>query len=136
MWKKFALVATGVFLLFSGVLFYFVRDTDKIYNNVSVSGVDLSNTSKEDAKKKIDEIKLENVKLKYEGKEFMISGDSISYKVDSDKAVNEAYAVGRNGSFLKNKVKIFALKALAVSLLFLKDFLMKFLLDLFLLNLE
>jgi vancomycin resistance protein YoaR len=112
MWKKFALVVVGVFLLFSGVFFYLVRDTDKIYNNISVSGIDLSNSSKETAKKKIDEIKLENVKLKYEGKEFMISGDSISYKVDSDKAVNEAYAVGRNGSFLKNKVKIFALKAL------------------------
>lgn len=111
MWKKFALVATGVFLLFSGVLFYFVRDTDKIYNNVSVSGVDLSNTSKEDAKKKIDEIKLENVKLKYEGKEFMISGDSISYKVDSDAVVNEAYNVGRNGNFLKDKAKILSMKA-------------------------
>lgn len=111
MWKKFALVATGVFLLFSGVLFYFVRDTDKIYNNVSVSGVDLSNTSKEDAKKKIDEVKLENVKLKYEGKEFMISGDSISYKVDSDAVVNEAYNVGRNGNFLKDKAKILSMKA-------------------------
>ena len=112
MWKKVTLIIAGIFLLFGGAFFYFVKDTDKIYNNISVSGVDLSDTSKETAKKKIEEIKLENVKLKYEGKEFMISGDSISYKVDSDTIVNEAYNVGRNGNFLKNKAKIFALKAL------------------------
>ena len=82
MWKKVTLIIAGIFLLFGGAFFYFVKDTDKIYNNISVSGVDLSDTSKETAKKKIEEIKLENVKLKYEGKEFMISGDSISYKVD------------------------------------------------------
>ena len=105
MWKKVTLIIAGIFLLFGGAFFYFVKDTDKIYNNISVSGVDLSDTSKETAKKKIEEIKLENVKLKYEGKEFMISGDSISYKVDSDTIVNEAYNVGRNGNFLKNKAK-------------------------------
>ena len=112
MWKKVTLIIAGVFLLFGGAFFYFVKDTGKIYDNISVSGVDLSDTSKEAAKKKIDGIRLENVKLKYEGKEFVISGDSISYKVDSDTVVNEAYNVGRNGNFLKNKAKIFAMKAL------------------------
>ncbi len=112
MWKKVTLIITGVFLLFGGAFLYFTRDTEKIYNNISVSGVDLSDTSKETAKKKIDEIKLENVKLNYEGKEFMISGDSISYKVDSDTVMNDAYNVGRKSNFLKNKAKIFTLKAL------------------------
>ena len=112
MWKKVTLIITGVFLLFGGAFLYFVRDTEMIYNNVSVSGVDLSDISKETARKKIDEIKQDNVKLKYEGKEFVISGDSISYKVDSEVVANEAYNVGRNGNFLKNKAKIFAMKAL------------------------
>lgn len=110
--KKLALVASGLLLLLVGIFFYIVRDTEHIYNNVTVSEVNLSNTSKDSAKKMVDNIKLENIKLNYEGKEFLISGEDISYKVDSDAVVNEAFNVGRNKGFVKNKFKIFSLKVL------------------------
>ena len=34
MWKKVTLIIAGIFLLFGGAFFYFVKDTDKIYNNM------------------------------------------------------------------------------------------------------
>ena len=36
MWKKVTLIIAGIFLLFGGAFFYFVKDTDKIYNNIMI----------------------------------------------------------------------------------------------------
>lgn len=108
--KKLALIASGVLLLLVGTFFYITRDTGQIYNNVTVSGVNLSNISKDSAKSLINDIKLENIKLNYEGKEFLISGEDVSYKVDSETVANEAFNVGRNKGFIENKFKILGLR--------------------------
>ena len=110
--RKVTLLILGIVLVIFGTLFYLLRDTGEIYSNISVSGIDLSNKTKGEALSLVNGIKLENIKLKYENKEYTIPSANIAYKVNSEKTVDEAYNVGRDNSFIKNKMRVLKLKVL------------------------
>ena len=110
--KKIALTVSGLLLALVGIFFYVVRDTDEIYKNVMVYNIDLSNMSKNSAKDLVSDIKLGSIKLNYNGKEFLIPEEKISYKVNSDAVIEQAYNTGKSEGFLNNKLKIFNLRVL------------------------
>ena len=110
--RKVTLLILGIVLVISGTLFYLVRDTGEIYSNVSVSGIDLSNKTKGEALSLVNGIKIENIKLKYENKDYTIPAANIAYKVNSEKTIDEAYKIGRDNSFIKNKMRVLKLKVL------------------------
>ena len=110
--RKVTLLILGIVLVILGTLFYLVRDTGEIYSNVSVSGIDLSNKTKGEALSLVNGIKIENIKLKYENKDYTIPAANIAYKVNSEKTIDEAYKIGRDNSFIKNKMRVLKLKVL------------------------
>ena len=99
----------GTVLVIFGALFYLSRDTGKMYKNITVSGVDLSGKTKEEALKSVNGIKFENIKLKYENKEYTILADSVDYKINSEETVNSAYSVGRKNGFIKDRLSVLKL---------------------------
>ena len=72
--------------------------------------VDVSKLSKEDALKKINEIvaskETEDITLKYGDYETVINGKQFSIKFDTEKAINEAYNVGKDGNIIVNNYNI------------------------------
>ena len=107
--RKVTLLVLGTVLVIFGALFYLSRDTGKMYKNITVSGVDLSGKTKEEALKSVNGIKFENIKLKYENKEYTILADSVDYKINSEETVNSAYSVGRKNGFIKDRLSVLKL---------------------------
>ena len=86
-------------------------NTDKIQDNVFINGVDVSKLTKEDAKKIISEkFKYGDVKLLFEGKEYVQNLASLGFGYNIDEAVAKAYSVGRKDNLIKNSIKIIKLK--------------------------
>ena len=80
-------------------------NTDKIQDNVFINGVDVSKLTKEDAKKIISEkFKYGDVKLLFEGKEYVQNLASLGFGYNIDEAVAKAYSVGRKDNLIKNSI--------------------------------
>lgn len=82
----------------------------KILDGISIKDIDVSNLTKDEAKEKIEEIiKLElenNVILKYKDYETSIAPDQIEVSYSIDKAIDEAYSIGRAGNIITNNYAI------------------------------
>lgn len=85
-------------------------DNEKILNNISIAGIDVSNLSKQEAKEKINkyienrltnEINIDNGNgLK------KVTFDELSVVYNVDKAIDEAYNQGRNSNIIGNNYAI------------------------------
>ncbi len=104
-----AAVGTG-FYIFNNIL-----DTDTIYTGVKVDNINVSDMTKEEAKtflqsNKESEQKNKSMKLNYEDIYFDINLDQLGFKYDYDKAISEAYNLGREEDYISRFKKIQSLK--------------------------
>ena len=113
--KKNAIIITIIALvlivgLLSTVFALVNVGNTNIIDGVKVKGIDIVGLSKEDAKLEIEEtIKSElekNVILKYEEYETTISPEQIEATYNVNKAVEDAYNIGRSGNILQNNYEI------------------------------
>ena len=103
-----------VFFIFLGsfsTIFALVNySNENIMQGVSVLGVDLSNLSKDDAKKKIEDEAQKRITTElifnHNDEVYTLHLAEISADFDVDKAINDAYSVGRNGNIFKNNYLI------------------------------
>ena len=84
--------------------------TDTISKGISVKNIDLSKLTKEEAKVKlINELIKElevDMNLKYDTLEEKCTSDDIVFKYDVPKAIDDAYAVGRDNNIFVNNFNI------------------------------
>ncbi|MDF2546258.1 MAG: hypothetical protein K0R93_1156 [Anaerosolibacter sp.] len=117
--KKSHIVTGLIIVLFSflisttGISFFLLyRDT--IYNGVTIENVDVGSLSVLEAQKKIQEhfeksIDQQTLSLVYGDKRWDINGRDIGYSYDYTKVANDAYQVGRDGSYFERLQKIVSL---------------------------
>ena len=99
-----------VILLFS-VIFALVNiNNDKIMSGISIMGIDVSELGKEEATKKLQELTenkaSEDISLKYGEFETAINGNQFNISYDVEKAVAQAYNIGRDGNIIVNNYSI------------------------------
>ena len=98
-------------ILFFSVIFALINiSNDKILSGVSIMGIDVSKLSQQEATDKLNQIiqsKCEDdITLKYKDYETTVNGKQINAKFDVEKAVNEAYNIGKGGNILVNNYNI------------------------------
>lgn len=97
-------------IIFSVIFALININNDKILNGISIMGIDVSKLTQEEATKKIEELiqvkETEDITLKYEEYETTINGKQFNIKFDVEKAVNEAYNIGKSGNILTNNYSI------------------------------
>ena len=98
-------------ILFLSVIFALINiNNDKILSGISIMGIDVSKLTTQEATDKLNELiqsKCEDdITLKYDDYETSINGKQINAKFDVDKAVNEAYNIGKGGNILVNNYNI------------------------------
>ena len=99
--KKYATIGVLVIICALGVFInYFNKNyiyTNKIAKNIFIEGIDVSNLTKEEAIKSINEnIAPGEIVLNYDGKSNIISPDEIDLKYNTSEVVNEAYNYTKN----------------------------------------
>lgn len=118
--KKYVIlgIIIGIFLVVGillSTIFALVNiNNEKIINGVSISGVDVSGLSKEEAKGTIESLyhvkKEKEIDLKYEDYEASLNPTLMEVNYDIDKAIEEAYQIGRKENiFLSNYDILFTL---------------------------
>ncbi len=106
--KQIAVIAVVLVVLTAAFSYYSIESKKEgIYRGVKISQIDVGNLSKEEALKKVTESKTEELKdSKFEftalDNSYFINYKDIGYSLDVEKAVDEAYNVGRSKSYFKN----------------------------------
>ena len=108
------LIVIGVIIvlvaLLSTVFAIINLGNDKIMKGISVGNIDLSNLTKEEASKTLNEIysaKLENeIYLTYEDFETVITYQALEAKYQIESAIERAYNIGRDGNVFKDNFEI------------------------------
>ncbi len=87
--------------------------SNKIIKGVTISSIDVSNLTKAQAVEKlngsINKEELKNIKLRYQDYEIELVSDQIELKYDLEKAVDEAFNIGRNSNLFMNNFNIIKL---------------------------
>lgn len=116
-------IAIFLMLLFISIM-YFTNEylNPKIHKGVKIEEVDVSYLSKEEALKKVkkitdNEINNKKINFYYDGNEINIGLKDFGYKLDLDKAIDEAYNYGRSKNVFGNYIDLIS------SLLFKKNIL-------------
>lgn len=113
--KKIILLSIIGVILFLGIIFstifaLFNINNEKIINGVTISGVDISKLSKEEAKEKIHNLfedkKQKDLNLKYQDYENTLSPILLETEYNVDKAIDEAYIIGRKDNIFINNYEI------------------------------
>ena len=112
--KKYATIGVLVIICALGVFInYFNKNyiyTNKIAKNIFIEGIDVSNLTKEEAIKSINEnIAPGEIVLNYDGKSNIISPDEIDLKYNTSEVVNEAYNYTKTDSYFENIKRFFEL---------------------------
>lgn len=111
-----AMILGGGFYIYNNIL-----NSDTIYAGVKVDDINLSDMTKDDAynflKSKKESVQLDkSMKLKYEDMDFNISLEQLGFNYDYNKAIQQAYNLGREGNYLERFKKIQSLKNNAVNI--------------------
>ena len=106
-----SLIIFAIILLIIFIVFTLINlNNDKIINGVSILGIDVSKQSKEDAIQTVTNYISKNIpeeiKLKHNDYETSIASESLSISFDIEKAVNQAYDIGRSGNILQNNLEV------------------------------
>ena len=99
------------FLLFISIIFSLLNmGNNKIYKNISVQGISVSNKEKTEAENEIKSIyekkKSEGIILIHNDLQLNISYDQLNILPDFDKSLREAYEIGRKGNIITNNYSI------------------------------
>ena len=103
-------VAVAISTVFS----IFTASNEKIVSGVSISGIDISGLSKEEAKGKLEAVynekKEKEIEVKYQEYETTLNPQIMEVNYEIDKAVDEAYSIGRKENiFISNYDILFTL---------------------------
>ena len=97
-------------LIFSTIFALLNMNNEKIINGVSVSEIDLSGLSKEEAKTKIENLynekKQKEINLKYAEYETTLNPSVLEVEYNIEKAIDDAYLVGRSDNIIVNNYEI------------------------------
>lgn len=98
-------------LIIFSVIFALINiNNDKILSGITIMGIDVSKLTQEEAMKKIEELvqekETQDITLKYDDYETTINGKQFNIKFDIEKAINEAYNVGKGGNIVVNNYNI------------------------------
>lgn len=97
-------------IIFSTIFALFNINNEKIINGVTISGVDISKLSKQEAKEKIqnlfEEKKQKDLNLDYQDYENTLSPLLLETEYNVDKAIDEAYNIGRKDNIFINNYEI------------------------------
>lgn len=112
--KQKVLILIGVILaiIFLGVfciIFSLLNINNKnIMNNISIQGIDVSGMTNEETKKRLEELvnNKKEILLKYQNYETNLNLQIINTNYEINKAVEEAYSIGRSGNIIKNNFSI------------------------------
>lgn len=103
-----AIVALLIILL-SMILCYNIF-YKKIFSNIYISGIDVSNLTKEEAITKIngelEPVLNEKILLKCDDKEYTFLPSEIGVEYNVEQAVDEVYRIGRIGNILENNINM------------------------------
>ncbi|KXG78931.1 Vancomycin B-type resistance protein VanW [Thermotalea metallivorans] len=102
------------FLISTTGISFFLLYRDTIYSGVTIENVDVGGLSILEAQRKIQNhferfIDNHSIQLTYGDKNWNISGRDIGYTYDYTKAANEAFRIGREGSYFERLQKIISL---------------------------
>lgn len=99
-----------VIILFSTIFALLNIDKEKIISGVSISGVDVSGLTQEEAKAKINDIyqekKEKEIAIQYEEYETTLNPTLMEVNYEIDKAVEEAYLIGKEDNIFISNYKI------------------------------
>ena len=105
-----AVISIVCIIVFSIIFAIFNMNNSKIVKGVKISGIKVSGLTQEEAKNKIEEEyknkKEKDITLKYNDFETTINNDVLGTKYDIDKAVNQAFNIGRKGNIISNNYNI------------------------------
>ena len=114
--KKYILVGIFIILfitigiIFSTIFALININNDKIISGVSISGIQVSGLSKDEAKSKIEtlyqEKKEKEINIKYEDYETTLNPTLLEVNYNVDKAEDEAYSTGRKENIFLNNYDI------------------------------
>lgn len=113
--KKMIAMVSGILLIllvlvFSTVFALFNMNNTKTISRIKINGIDISKLSKEEASQKLNEIigqKLEkDILLKTDNFEYGIKLSQIEVNYNIEKAIEEAYNLGRSGNIFLNNYEI------------------------------
>lgn len=103
-------VAIIVLLIFSVIFAIINIGSEKIYGKISIMGIEVGNMTRDEAKenlnKIIDKKMTEELVLKKDDYETSINAIQLDAKFNIDKAVNEAYNIGKSGNIITNNYSI------------------------------
>ena len=104
------IIVAIVVLLFSTVFALTNINNEKIISGVTIKGIEVSGLTKEEAKAKLETVysekKNKNIMLQYEDLESELNPTLMEVNYDLEKAVNEAYSLGRSGNIFINNYNI------------------------------
>ena len=111
--KKIAILLGIIIILalFFSTIFALVNmNNQKMMSGITIKGIDVSGLSKEEAKAKLETIYSEKmgteIHLKYNEYESSLNPTLMEVSYDVDKAVEEAYKIGREGNIFINNYQI------------------------------
>lgn len=111
--KKIAILLGSIIILalFFSTIFALVNmNNQKMMSGITIKGIDVSGLSKEEAKAKLETIYSEKmgkeIHLKYNEYESSLNPTLMEVSYDVDKAVEEAYKIGREGNIFINNYQI------------------------------
>lgn len=111
--KKIAIIIAimaFVLLIFSIIFAVININNDKIIGGISINGIEVSGLQKDEAKEKIrkviDENKAKEIALKHDDFETQVNTELIEVNYDIDRAVEDAFNIGRNSNIFVNNYSI------------------------------
>lgn len=97
-------IASGSFAIYN------INTNDRIYNGITIYGVDVSGLTKSEAVQKVSEkfkpIESSELKMKCSDYETVINPSEIELKYNIESAVNYAFSIGKKGSLFEDNFEI------------------------------
>lgn len=117
--KSFLLLLIPLFIfailvgILSTVFALINRDNETIFSGISVQGIDVSNLTIDEAKKKVSSIIgnhiSEEISLQHNDFQTVILPEQLGVSFDVDSAVEQAYYIGKSDNLIKNNYTILSL---------------------------
>ena len=108
------LVISTIIVMFFSVIFSILNmNNNKILKNISILGIDVGNTTIEEARKRINDAinskfndENESIILHHKELETSTNANALNAKFNVDKAIADAYNIGRSGNIITNNYSI------------------------------
>lgn len=117
--KSFLLLLIPLFIfailvgILSTVFALINRDNETIFSGISIQGIDVSNLTIDEAKRKVSSIIgnhiSEEISLQYNDFQTVILPEQFGVSFDVDSAVEQAYYIGKSDNLIKNNYTILSL---------------------------